>query len=296
MKSVKELLTESVPSEPNPTHLSKMDRREPKAFPSDKSLPAVITLKRKGVRVFSDNQKIALYYSQALDKYVSIPFDGSGRALGVHLSEDSEINEWVPAALAVAGRVATAVAPYAGRAARGAYRLARKGLGKIGRGARVAAKRGGNMLAAGAGIDLEEPSGGAGSSERNNLERLSGKRETQFGHIQPKVQEPVTQVARANNIANERRNANQVWNNNAPVVRGGVQESNLAIIHDIIKTNERKSLCFEGTDSVVVTPRIAKKLVNVHESLNKKNKQNFEGMLNESITTLQKAINFAIKA
>jgi hypothetical protein len=37
-------------------------------------MPTVIILKRKGIRVFSDNQKIGLYYSQYLDRYISIPF------------------------------------------------------------------------------------------------------------------------------------------------------------------------------------------------------------------------------
>jgi hypothetical protein len=53
---------------------SKFDSRVNQGYPSDKDIPAVLILKRKAIRVYPDNQKVALYYSQALDKYVTIPF------------------------------------------------------------------------------------------------------------------------------------------------------------------------------------------------------------------------------
>jgi hypothetical protein len=65
---------ESLLSESKASHLSKSDPRFSSSFPTDKEMPYVIILKRKGIRVYSDNQKVGLYYSQALDKYVTIPF------------------------------------------------------------------------------------------------------------------------------------------------------------------------------------------------------------------------------
>jgi hypothetical protein len=62
--------------ETTPDFLSKADPRADKAMPKDKNIPSVIILKRKAIRVFPDNQKVVLYYSQALDKYVTIPFTG----------------------------------------------------------------------------------------------------------------------------------------------------------------------------------------------------------------------------
>lgn len=53
----------------------------------EKNIPVVIVLRRKAIRAFPDNQKIALYYSQALDKHVSIPFGPNNDALGIHLDE-----------------------------------------------------------------------------------------------------------------------------------------------------------------------------------------------------------------
>jgi hypothetical protein len=54
-------------------YLSKADPRFSK-MPTEREIPTIILLKRKAIRVYPDNQKVALYYSQALDKYVTIPF------------------------------------------------------------------------------------------------------------------------------------------------------------------------------------------------------------------------------
>lgn len=68
-------------------HLSKFDERRPAGYPSDKEIPVVLVLKRKAIRVYPDNQKVVLYYSQALDKYVSIPFGPKSDVLGSPLNE-----------------------------------------------------------------------------------------------------------------------------------------------------------------------------------------------------------------
>jgi hypothetical protein len=54
-------------------YLSKYDPRY-EVDVVEKDLPSVIILKRKAIRNFPGKQKIGLYYSQALDRYVSIPF------------------------------------------------------------------------------------------------------------------------------------------------------------------------------------------------------------------------------
>lgn len=67
---MKEELSEAKTSD---GYLSKYDPRFDK-MPSEKQIPTIIILKRKAIRIYPDNQKVALYYSQALDKYVTIPF------------------------------------------------------------------------------------------------------------------------------------------------------------------------------------------------------------------------------
>ena len=72
-------------------YLSKLDPKSKMNYPSEKDMPSVIVLKRKAIRVYPDNQKVALYYSQALDKYVSIPFGPSAKNLGNHLTMNEEV-------------------------------------------------------------------------------------------------------------------------------------------------------------------------------------------------------------
>ena len=68
--------------------LSKYDPRY-EADTTERELPSVIILKRKAIRTFPGRQKIGLYYSQSLDKYVSIPF-GPGEP---SMNEETDLNE-----------------------------------------------------------------------------------------------------------------------------------------------------------------------------------------------------------
>ena len=69
-------------------YLSKLDTSRRMGYPPDKDIPAVIILKRKAIRVYPDNQKVALYYSQALDRYISIPYGKNSKALDMTLNEE----------------------------------------------------------------------------------------------------------------------------------------------------------------------------------------------------------------
>lgn len=68
--------------------LSKYDPRY-ESDTTEKELPAIIILKRKAIRTFPGRQKIGLYYSQSLDRYVSIPF-GPGVP---SMNEEADLNE-----------------------------------------------------------------------------------------------------------------------------------------------------------------------------------------------------------
>lgn len=71
---VKQNVQHDIKEAARPDYLSKSDPRFGNKWPSDRDIPTVLILKRKAIRVYPDNQKVALYYSQALDKYVTIPF------------------------------------------------------------------------------------------------------------------------------------------------------------------------------------------------------------------------------
>lgn len=90
-KTVKEIL-ESY----NDNYLSKEDPRFGKKFPPEKEIPNVINLRRKAIRIFPDGQKIALYYSPQLDKYVSIPYGPGTQASGIQISEAHKPYDYDP--------------------------------------------------------------------------------------------------------------------------------------------------------------------------------------------------------
>lgn len=50
-------------------------------------VPSIVVLKRKAVRVYPGGQQVGLYYSQQLDKYVTIPFGETG------ITEETELEE-----------------------------------------------------------------------------------------------------------------------------------------------------------------------------------------------------------
>ena len=52
-------------------------------------VPSIVVLKRKAVRVYPGGQQVGLYYSQQLDKYVTIPFGEAGISEEVDLEEQS---------------------------------------------------------------------------------------------------------------------------------------------------------------------------------------------------------------
>ena len=47
-----------------------------------KDPPAVLIMKRRSIRQFPDGRKVALYYVEKINKYVTVPYDSDG-ALGI---------------------------------------------------------------------------------------------------------------------------------------------------------------------------------------------------------------------
>jgi len=68
-------------------NLASDPRYSERGYPSVNKVPPVLLLKRKSIRIFPDGQKVALYYAQAINKYVTIPFNEIG------INEDISIDE-----------------------------------------------------------------------------------------------------------------------------------------------------------------------------------------------------------
>jgi len=56
-------------------------------------VPSIVVLRRKAVRVYPGGQQVGLYYSQQLDKYVTIPFGEAGIAEEANLEEAKKRNK-----------------------------------------------------------------------------------------------------------------------------------------------------------------------------------------------------------
>jgi hypothetical protein len=71
-------MSEATEADDGQGYYAKYDPRGEKGQPRPETIPAVLILKRKAIRVYPDNQKVALYYAQAIDKYISVPFGTFG--------------------------------------------------------------------------------------------------------------------------------------------------------------------------------------------------------------------------
>lgn len=306
MKSVKELLTETTIEENYPVSPNKgITTKSP-------NVPSVIVLRRKAIRQFPD-QKLALYYSDALDKYVTVPFGKDGEATGISLSEEEQINEFLPAipaitgAAALAGRVAALAAPYALRAGKKLLRAADKairGTKKAGsaasKGAKKVRRKVGNKASAATSAALGAVGSaltGGGDNNNNTNNQNSGEnlryKDTQF-KVNPNVS--VTgggPQMRRNWDEIEKARTKRIWNSGSYTPSsssGQVYEQ----IQNIVSTN-KPSIVNIGESTLEITPRIARKICECYNMLNKKNQENFEVMLNESVASFKKIIDFSIR-
>lgn len=296
-------------------HLAAYDKRFPKKYPSDRDIPTIIVLKRKAIRVFPDNQKIALYYSQALDKYVSVPFSPKDEALGIHMSEQKKIlkkviteetqelpvpfsprdsfrknltelreeklNEAPPVlgAAVVAGLRAAAASGAAKTVVKYGKRIVRKAIS----GAKNLASKAAGAIAGAAASDDEKKS-------ESKPEKKSGGSDYEFtkaGRASHNVSSPQRATADLSSVHSERQRNKAAWKN--------IQESNFNIIKSIAQNKEASGTIVFGEKTISINNRIAKRIMNLYESLNVENKKKTRAMLNESAESFKKIVNFAVR-
>jgi hypothetical protein len=367
---------------------SKFDPRYKAGWPTDKEMPSVLILKRKAIRVYPDNQKVALYYSQALDKYVTIPYndiqmglneakknddddkendrinkalrrnpkykkvstilktgkvpretdttasnkrfddvskrlgggiEGAMGALGVKLhhkikdglrardvekavasrkdpnsSRNIKINAMKAARAAqtstleegILGKIGSWALEKAVKILPKGNKVAKptgKGLGRGGKG------RGRLGLAAGLGIGAA--GGGGGSGSGSNTSDSSSAVNHKFGNIQINKSGP-TKVD--SDFAQKKRD--ERLNRLATTQQGIANESNvLDTIKSIVENNISEQTVRFNENEISINNTVAKKLLNVYESVNKTNKKKMEQMLNESATSFNKVLTFAVR-
>lgn len=85
--------------------------------------------------------------------------------------------------------------------------------------------------------------------------------------------------------ATERERTRQMWK----------ESTNFDILKNIVNENLTSLPIVYGENEITINNRVAKKIMNIHESLNKENKRKVEKMINEDVNSLKKIINFAIR-
>jgi hypothetical protein len=351
-------------------HLSKFDKRSSAKYPKEGEAPSVIILQRKAIRVFPDNQKIALYYSQALDKYVSIPFGGAP-VLGTHMNEDVEKPKFSIAQQAMPERLSgprkthprkpkgdiqigtvmsqkpvsrlrhniakpyikdeikesfskklsvireqkqlDEIAPVVAAAARVAVPILAKGAMKLGKGLRnLAGKTGKGLKAVGAGTlaagkkaleNLAADDDSKDSKSEPLLRKITGAREHEtsapgrFGAKMSTTQRATVDASinQANADAN-RKIFGKSGSPSSPASGQIYESSNFEIIQRLASEDDATANIMFTENTVSINSIIAKKVLDVHSSLNEDNKTKMEKMINEDIETFRKAINFCSKA
>jgi hypothetical protein len=73
------------------------------------------------------------------------------------------------------------------------------------------------------------------------------------------------------------------------------QKSVYHTIQNMLENNITEKEIVIGEQAITINNTVAKKIVSLHESMNKKNKKKMEEMLNESATSFNKVLTFAVR-
>ena len=295
---------------------SKFDTRAKQGFPTDKDIPTVLILKRKAIRVYPDNQKVALYYSQALDKYVTIPFSD----IQTSLNEEDQIEENFITALGGAAikygddavkaignmaKSSTARNVVGGIATKSKQVLSKgKNLGKRLLDKFKSKKKAGGGAAAGAGskgrrrsgrdidIDLSNNGTGAGGGFGGSTGGSDSSQMPSYkfsGQLQGKSSWEGEQRGAASRSATQDVRLRRL---NTQALQ---RESVLASIQEMVDNDIKEKTISINEQEININNTVAKKLLYVYESINTKNKKKMEKMLNESATSFNKVLTFALR-
>lgn len=253
-------------------------------YPSQKEAPSVLLLKRKAIRVFPDGQKVALYYAQAIDKYVSIPYNEIGVNEQVELDENmvgklitklggKVLSKTDDAAKGVAK--GTSKVDDAAKVSKGGKITDPKRIGRrqaILRNIRQRNKKPGLLRKVGRGLAAATAAIGANSNGGSG----SGSEPKYFTPMSSTIKANVTGPKReggADSRAEKERQAS------LKATKAAGQNESVELDGNVFELNNTE----------------AQKVTALYESLNKRNKKKMVEMMQESNESLEKVISFAVR-
>jgi hypothetical protein len=264
--------------------------------PATKDMPSLLIFRRVSFRLYPNKQVVALYYSKLVDKYLSIPFGPTGN---LNLSEavvldEKQLDEILPlvgGALAagaemLAGAGARAALSGGARAALGA---ARSGISKLGRttagrflkrAAKSAIKSALTPKDDGKKQASDEPTEKPPSG---GLIRNEPTVKTHSSWENAPSSRPIDQARQRELMRKDAQASKTVAENKISDIRKMVNEG-----------VDTKDLFINGR-SITLNTSMAKRILEVYDSVNTKNKKIVEGMLNEDLESFKKLLNFSIR-
>lgn len=257
-------------------------------YPSQKEAPSVLLLKRKAIRVFPDGQKVALYYAQAIDKYVSIPYNEIGINEEVQL--DEFVGPLVRGAITLGGKLLSKIPKKVPKGVTNNAAKSTSKADKISRGGKITdPKRLGRREALLKGIKSRRGrlGGIAGSAGRlaggiaAGLAAGSGNNANEPKYFQPKDSQLKATITRPERTG-------------GPDSRAERERQASLRASQSMAQNESVEINLNG-NRFVLNNKEANKVVSLYESLNTKNKQKMIKMMNESEEQLNKIVSFAVR-
>ena len=232
-------------------------------LPSYKDMPTLLVFRRVSYRSYPRGQVVALYYSKTVDKYLSIPF-GPGGNLNLSESQildEEQLDEFLPA---LVGAAAGAI----GRTAIGSA---------IKKGAKSLLKKGIKSMLGGGSSSGEDNSAPAKSSEKSTAG------DTHFDQPHAKVSSSWKSRPDSDPIYQSRLKQASLKENKISDIRKMINEGTDSI-----------DLSINGR-SVTLNTSMAKRILEVYDSVNTKNKKIVESMLNEDLESFKKLLNFSVR-
>ena len=308
---------------------SKFDPRYKAGWPTDKEMPSVLILKRKAIRVYPDNQKVALYYSQALDKYVTIPYNDIQVGLNEAKNNDKkkkkryyvkpkskEDKDKDPPKPGGIRDTINFIKRKGAHKPQSKLSKAGKILTSIGQSSSVSGTAG----AIGGAIGSHFYNKARAERTKNSLAKVKNtvkvarekyKAEKAAKSSSPKPtsssipktsKSTSTPIRKKSGAATRQAMSNILKKNSkatfskAAVKNSTIKESNvLDTIRSIVENNITEQKIQFNENEITINNTVAKKLLTVYESINRTNKKKMEQMLNEDATSFNKVLMFAVR-
>jgi hypothetical protein len=251
-------------------------------IPSSKEMPVLLMFRRIQYRIYPDKQVVALYYSKMIDKYLSVPFGPKGN---INLSEavlHDDIEEgttWETLKGAAKGAVAGARGGLAGMAT-----------GALAGGVKGYIKGKSDELKASARQSKQpQEKSDSGESTSSSQSSTSG------------FKRPLGSIKTGSSWKASSNKSDAVFQSRLKTAtakelkQSTVNENKINKMRQMIKENIETDVIEINGKTITLNNSMAKRILEVYDSVNSKNKKIVENMLNDDLESFKRLLTFSIR-